>query len=123
MALKLYESDTPRTFQSKFTEYVQKPAWPSLRFLKDQVQVRDQPEGTRIEFAVRSGLPVPLIYAIYVEALGSSQSEKTYDYEHIGPFSTDDWVLEIREWEPERVEVRVGLEPFEVQTDSIEVVL
>ena len=123
MALKLYESDSPRSFNSKLAEYTAKPAWPSIRFLKDQISVITQPSGKRIEFAVRSGLPIPLVYTIYVEAMRGDKSEKIHTYDHIGPISTDDWVLEIEEWEPEKVEMKVGIEPWEIGTDTVEVML
>lgn len=126
MALKIYESDIPRTFHSKLAEYVQKPAWPSLRFLKAQVRVTRGPGRVRIDFAVRSGLPIPLIYAIWVEAYNTHEGEmleRGYEYDHIGPLSTDDWTVEISEWVPSKVVLRVGIEPFEIGTDRVEIVL
>ena len=61
--LALRESDAPRTLSSKLVEYVQKPAFPSLRFLKDGVKVSAIPGGgRRVDFSIRQGTPIPIVY-------------------------------------------------------------
>lgn len=120
MAMMLRESDSPRTFASKLAEYVQKPAWPTPKFLKDQIRVSRMPNGgRRLDFAVRQGSPFPLIYNITARASNERLFEELVDFDHIGPFSTDDWVLEITNWTPEIVVLRVGVEPLEIQTDQV----
>lgn len=122
MAMMLRESDSPRTFASKLAEYVQKPAWPTPKFLKDQIRVSRMPNGgRRLDFAVRQGSPFPLIYTITACAENEGLFEELVDFDHIGPFSTDDWVLEITDWTPEIVVLKVGIEPFEFQTDMVRV--
>ncbi len=122
MAMMLRESDSPRTFASKLAEYVQKPAWPTPKFLKDQIRVSPMPNGgRRLDFAVRQGSPFPLIYTITACAENAGLFEELVDFDHIGPFSTDDWVLEITDWTPEIVVLKVGIEPFEFQTDMVRV--
>jgi hypothetical protein len=123
MAMVLRESDAPRSFSSKVAEYVQKPAWPGIKFLKDQIKVSDITNGKRVDFAIRQGTPFPLIYAITARAEEAGMIDELVDYDHIGPFSTDDWVLEITEWRPKTVILKVGLEPFEILLDEASVVL
>jgi hypothetical protein len=122
MAMMLRESDSPRTFASKIAEYVQKPAWPTPKFLKDQVKVSPMPNGgRRLDFAIRQGTPFPIIYNITARAENDQHFEELVDFDHVGPFSTDDWVLEITGWTPEIVVLKVGIEPFEFQTDEVRV--
>lgn len=123
MAMVLRESDRPRKFASKLAEFVQKPAAPTILFLKDQLRVEPMPTGRRVVFAVRSGLPIPIIYTIFSRASDGRLSEEMADYDHIGPFSTDDWVLEITGWKPDTVHLKLGIEPFEFFTDEVSVVL
>ena len=116
----LRESDKPRTFESKVAEYVQKPAWPVPKILKDQIKVSNMLRGgRRVEFAIRQGAPMPFIYTVLARVEGGNQFEELVDYDHIGPFSTDDWTLEITGWEPRQLTLRVGIEPFEIQTDRV----
>lgn len=121
MTLVLIESDRPRTLSSKLAEYVQKPARPKLVFLKDQIKTSRIPSGgKRVEFAIRQGSPFPIIYSVLARANNDrGLFEQLIDYDHIGPFSTDDWVLEILGWEPDTVVLRLGIEPFEFQTDEV----
>lgn len=124
MAMTLRESDAPRGFSSKVAEYVQKPAWPTPKFLKDQIRVTTPPDGgMRIDFAVRSGSPLPYLYAVRARAERGDLFEEVIDYDHIGPFSTDDWVLEITRWHPAQLKLAVGIEPFEIRTDRVVLVL
>ena len=124
MAILLRESDAPRSFQSKIAEYVQKPAAPTIRFLKDQIKVEEVPGGgKRIRFALRSGLPIPLIYSVLIRAQGNGLVDELIDYDHIAPFSTDDWVADISGFSPDSVHLEVGIEPFEIRTDRMDVAL
>ncbi len=123
MTLTLLESDRPRTFSSKLAEYVQKPARLKPSILKDQVKTSRIPSGgTRIDFAVRQGSPFPIIYSVLARANNDRGSfEEMIDYDHIGPFSTDDWVLEIRGWQADSVVLQIGIEPFEIKVDDVTV--
>ena len=125
MTMILRESDNPRTFMSKFVEYVQKPAWPSLKFLKDNIRTSLIPDGGhRVEFEVRSGVIIPFIYTIQAVASNlQGLEEELVDYDHIGPLSTDGWVLEIRGWEPQELVLTLGIMPFEIRTDQAQIVL
>lgn len=121
----LRESDAPRTLASKLAEWVQKPARPKPFILKDQIRASRIPSGgRRVDFAIRQGSPFPIIYSVLARATDSrGQFEEVIDYDHIGPFSTDDWVLEIRDWLPDQIIIKVGLEPFEFEMDRVSIVV
>jgi hypothetical protein len=68
---------------------------------------------------VRNGLPLPLLYGIYVEA-NAEYIEKT---DHIGPFSIDNWILDMESKGESKVDIRVGLLPFEILTDKARVTI
>ncbi|GAI60154.1 unnamed protein product, partial [marine sediment metagenome] len=67
MILELLEVDRPKTIGEKLAEYLSRPPQPILKFYGDfSSEVTD---GERhLLFAVRNGLPLPLLYGIYVEA-------------------------------------------------------
>lgn len=120
--LELVESDRPRTLAEKIAEYLARPPQPILKFyggLKTQTS-----DGRRhILFSVRNGLPIPLLYGIYAEVTYNSSKDYISETDHIGPFSTDNWRLTIDNERPSSVNIRVGLVPFEIMTDRVEVVL
>ena len=103
----LRESDIPKTFKQKVAEFAARPPQPILRF-------RDEPrwEDNTLHFNLRNGLPLPLLYGIYVEADGD-YAEKT---DHMHAFSTDSWCLTF-DRRPAKVQIKVGLVPWEIQTD------
>ena len=103
----LRESDVPKSFGEKVSEFASRPPQPVLRF-------KDEPwwEGNSLVFNLRNGTLFPLLYGVYVEADGD-YAERT---DHIGPFSTDLWRLTF-DSRPSKVEIKVGLLPFEIQTD------
>ena len=107
MLLELIESDTPKTFGEKVSEFIARPPQPILRF-------RGEPrwEGNTLHFSLRGGVPLPLFYGVYVEADGD-YAEKT---DHMHPFSTDNWRLTFSS-KPSKVSIRVGLVPWEILTD------
>ncbi|MBA7650896.1 hypothetical protein ES703_58710 [subsurface metagenome] len=122
MILELVEVDRPKTIPEKIAEYLARPPQPILRFYGDfSSEVAD---GRRhVLFAVRNGLPLPLLYGIYAKA--------SYDYDgftdyvektdQIGPFSTDDWRLTLDTTAPAQIELRVGLVPLEILTDRTQI--
>jgi hypothetical protein len=113
--LLLRESDTPKSIGEKIAEYFARPPQPILRFYHEFTV--SSGDGKRVlHFAVRNGLPLPLLYGIYVTA-GNEYTEKT---DHIGPWSTDDWALEITN-SGTLVDLRVGIIPFEILTDKARV--
>jgi hypothetical protein len=114
--LLLRESDRPKSLGEKIAEYVARPPQPILRFYGD-IQTKVVDGGKQLKFAVRNGLPIPLLYGIYVET-DSQYVEKT---DHIGPWSVDDWCLIIDNPKDEPVEIRVGILPFEILTDRAKV--
>ena len=62
----LKESDRPKTLGEKIAEFVARPPQPILRFYGDFRT--EAANGKRnLIFAVRNGLPLPLLYGIYVE--------------------------------------------------------
>ena len=120
MILELVEADRPRSFLEKIPEYLARPPQPILRFYGGfSTEIAN---GKRhLLFAVRNGLPLPLFYGIYVRASYDSFTDYIEKTDHIGPFSTDDWRLTIDTTEPSQVEIRVGILPFEILTDRIQI--
>ena len=117
MILELVESDRPKSLGEKIAEYLAKPPQPILRFYGDfREEIAD---GKRhILFAVRNGLPLPLLYGLYARADYNSFTDYGEKTDHIGPFSTDDWRLTLDTTEPAQVEIRVGLIPLEILCDN-----
>lgn len=107
MITVLKESDWPKSFREKIAEFIGRPPKPLIRF-------EDEPrwDGNTLHFAVRGGLPLPLLYDIYVEADGS-EAERA-DFMHA--FSLDRWAVAFDK-RPSRVEIRVGIVPFEILGD------
>lgn len=122
MILQLVEVDRPRTIGEKIAEYLARPPQPILRFYGDfSSEVTD---GERhILFAVRNGLPLPLLYGIYVEARYGSLADYAEKTDHIGPFSVDDWRLTLDTTWPAQIELRVGLVPLEILTDRVQITI
>lgn len=116
----LRESDKPRSIGEKITEYLAQPPQPILRFYGDFISERSD-GGRHILFVVRNGLPLPLLYGIYVRAAYDSFTDYIEKTDHIGPFSTDGWRLTLDTTTPAQLELRVGLVPFEILTDRVEI--
>ncbi|MHA1812892.1 MAG: hypothetical protein ACTSYX_05585 [Candidatus Thorarchaeota archaeon] len=113
MILRLVESDRPKSFGEKMAEYLAHPPQPVLRFYGDISS-----DGSHITFAVRNGLPLPLLYGVYVTVTRNSSIVGYLDEtDHIGAFSTDVWRLTLDNMAPANVEIRLGLVPFEIMTD------
>ena len=122
MILELIEVDKPKTIGEKIAEYLARPPQPILRFYGDfSSEVTDGER--RILFAVRNGLPLPLLYGIYVEARYDSLADYAEKTDHIGPFSVDDWRLTLDTTRPAQIELRVGLVPLEILTDRAQITL
>lgn len=122
MILSLVESDRPRSFIEKIPEYLARPPKPILRFYGGFRT--EQSDGKRhILFAVRNGLPLPLVYGIYVKGTYDSLTDYIEKTDHIGPFSTDDWRLTLDNDRATEIEIRVGLVPVEIQTDRVQLVV
>ena len=120
MILQLVEVDRPKTMAEKISEYLARPPQPILRFYGDfSTEVSN--DKRHILFAVRNGLPLPLLYGIYVKVKYNSSADYIEKTDHIGPFSTDDWRLTLDTTEPAVVEIRVGLIPFEILTDRVQI--
>lgn len=114
----LREADRPKSLGEKIAEALGRPPQPILRFYGDFGM--EMANGKKhLLFAVRNGLPLPLFYGIYIKADGE-YIEKT---DHIGPWSVDDWRLTLDNIEPAEVEIRVGLVPWEILTDKVNVVV
>ncbi|MBA7469169.1 hypothetical protein ES707_04435 [subsurface metagenome] len=114
------EVDRPKTFGEKISEYLAHPPQPVLKFYGEfGTQTTD---GKRhLLFAVRNGLPLPLLYGIYVKATYDSFVDYIEKTDHIGPFSTDDWRLTLDTTQPAQIELRVGLVPVEITTDRTKI--
>jgi len=116
--LLLREVDRPKSLGEKISEYLAKPPQPVLRFYGDfTTEIANSKK--HLHFAVRNGLPLPLLYGIYIKA-ESEYIEKT---DHILPFSTDNWRLTLDNSTPSVVEIRVGLVPLEILTDRIQIIV
>ena len=119
MILQLVEADRPKSLGEKVSEFLARPPQPVLRFYGDiSTELAD---GRHILFAVRNGLPIPLLYGIYAEARYNGLTDYMSKTDHIGPFSVDNWRLSLDTTEPAQVTLRVGLVPFELMTDRIQI--
>lgn len=118
MILALIEADRPRSIGEKISEFLAKPPQPILRFYGDIST--ELANGRHILFAVRNGLPIPLLYGIYAEARYNALADYISKTDHIGPFSTDNWRLTLDTSGPAQVELRLGLVPVEVMTDRVQ---
>lgn len=121
MILELVEADRPKSLGEKISEYLARPPQPVLRFYGDIS--RETADGHHILFAVRNGLPIPLLYGIYAEARYNGLSDYIRKTDHVGPFSIDNWRLTLDTVGPAEVELRVGLVPFELLTDRAQLAI
>lgn len=118
----LRESDRPKSLSEKISELLARPPLPTLKFYGDFGT--EMANGKRhLLFAVRNGLPLPLFYGIYVRASYNSFADYVEKTDHIGPFSIDNWRLTLDTMGPAQVEIRVGLVPWEILTDQVNVVV
>lgn len=122
MILQIVEADRPKSLGDKISEFLARPPQPVLRFYQG-VSVEKALLGQHINFSVRNGLPLPLLYGIYARARYNGFTDYAEKTEHIGPFSTDNWRLTIDSIRPAQIELRVGLVPFEIQTDRVEIAI
>jgi len=120
LILELVESDVPKSLGEKIAELLSRPPMPVLRFYGDfSTEIAN---GKRhLLFSLRNGLPLPLLYGIYVRTSYNSFTDYIEKTDHIGPFSTDNWRLTLDTTEPSQVEIRVGLLPFEILTDKAQI--
>ncbi len=116
----LRESDRPKSLGEKIAEALGRPPMPILRFYGD-FSTEASGGKRHLLFALRNGLPLPLFYGIYVRTSYDSFTDYIEKADHIGPFSIDDWRLTLDTTGPAQVEIRVGLLPFEILTDRVEV--
>ena len=116
----LRESDKPKSLGEKIAEFAARPPLPILKFYGDfRTEMAD---GKRhLLFAVRNGMPIPLIYGIYVKSRYDSFADYAEKSDHIGPFSIDNWRLTLDATGPAQAEIRVGLLPFELLTDKAQI--
>ncbi|MBA7685673.1 hypothetical protein ES703_94098 [subsurface metagenome] len=120
MILQLLEVDRPKTIGEKLAEYLARPPQPILKFYGDFSS--EVSNGKRhLLFAVRNGLPLPLLYGIYVEARYDSLADYAEKTDHIGPFSVDDWRLTLDTTSPAQIKLRVGLVPLEIVLDRAQI--
>ncbi|MBA7589916.1 hypothetical protein ES708_32015 [subsurface metagenome] len=113
----LREVDRPKTLGEKISEYLGRPPQPVLRFYGDFAT--EEVDGKRhLLFAVRNGVPLPLLYGIYVEARYNSFTDYIEKTDHMLPFSTDNWRLTLDTTDPAQIELRVGLVPVEILLDK-----
>jgi len=118
----LREVDKPKSLGEKIAEYLARPPQPILKFYGDFST--ELANGKKhLLFAVRNGLPLPLLYGIYVKASYDSLTDYIEKTDHIGPFSTDDWRLTLDTTDPAVIEIRVGLVPFEILTDRAQITI
>ena len=120
--LQLVESDKPRSLGEKLAEYLTRPPQPILKFY-GPVEEESAFDGHHVTFAVRNGLPIPLLYGVYVTIHRNSSVEYISETDHIGPFSTDNWRLTIDNNQQSDVEIKAGLIPFEILTDRVKILV
>ncbi len=121
MILELVEVDRPKSLNEKVSEFLAKPPQPVLRFYGDIST--ELANGRHILFAVRNGLPVPLLYGVYAEARYNALTNYIGKTDHISPFSVDNWRLTLDTRQPAQVELRVGLIPLEILTDKVQLAI
>lgn len=119
--LELVESDKPKATPEWLSQFLARPPQPILRFYKG-FEIEKGAEVNYLKFNVRNGLPIPLLYGVYVKVSQNSKVSYLEKTDHIGPFSTDRWRFGYPKGEGE-VELRVGLVPFELQTDKAKVMV
>jgi len=118
--LELVEVDRPKSIGEKIAEYLARPPQPVLKFYGGFTT--ETSDGKRhILFAVRNGLPLPLLYGIYAKASYDSFVDYIEKTDHIGPFSTDNWRLTLDTTSPAQIELRVGLVPLEILLDQAQI--
>ena len=116
----LREVDKPKSLGEKISEYLARPPQPILKFYGDFST--ELANGKKhLLLAVRNGVPLPLLYGIYVKVRYDSFTDHIEKTDHIGPFSTDDWRLTVDTTAPAVIEIRVGLVPFEIMTDRVQI--
>jgi len=116
----LREVDKPKSLGEKISEYLARPPQPLLKFYGDfRTELANGKK--HLLFAVRNGLPLPLLYGIYVKASYDSLTDYIERTDHIGPFSTDDWRLTLDSTGAAVVGIRVGLVPFEFLLDKTKI--
>jgi len=116
----LREVDRPKSLGEKISEYLARPPQPILKLYGDFSS--ELANGKKhLLFAVRNGLPIPLLYGIYAKASYDSLTDYIERTDHIGPFSTDDWRLTLDTTSTAVVEIRVGLVPWEIMTDKAQI--
>ena len=120
--LLLREVDKPKSLGEKIAEYLARPPQPILKFYGD-FSTETSNGKKHLLFAVRNGLPLPLLYGIYVKASYDSFTDYIEKTDHVGPFSTDNWRLTVDTTAPAVIEIRVGLVPFEFLLDVSKVVI
>ena len=116
----LREVDKPKRLGEKITEYLARPPQPILKFYGD-FSIELTNNKRHLLFAVRNGLPLPLLYGIYIRSSYNSFADYIEKTDHIGPFSTDNWRLTLDTIQPAMIEIRVGLVPFEILTDKAQI--
>lgn len=121
MILELIEVDRPKSLKEKIAEYLARPPQPVLRFYGDIST--ELTNGRHILFAVRNGLPIPLLYGIYAEVKYNALTDYISKTDHIGPFSVDNWRLTLDTSQLAQVELRVGLVPVEILTDRLKIAI
>jgi len=119
LILELIEVDRPKDISGKIAEYLAKPPQPILRFYGDFSSEANSER--HVLFAVRNGLPLPLLYGIYAEARYNSFTDYAEKTDHIGPIGVDDRRLTLDTTRPAQIEIRVGLIPFEIMTDKAQI--
>jgi len=118
----LREVDRPKSLGERISAYLARPPQPILRFYGDFST--ETVNGKRhLLFALRNGLPLPLLYGMYIRVKYDGFVDYTEKTDHIGPFSTDNWRLTLDSTEPAQVEMRVGLVPLEIMTDKVKIVV
>ncbi len=120
MILELVEVDRPKSIPEKIAEYLARPPKPVLRFY-DGFTTEVTNGRRHILFAVRNGLPLPLLYGIYAKASYDSFTDYIEKTDHIGPWSVDDWRLTLDTTNQAQIELKVGLIPWEILTDRVQI--
>jgi len=119
--LELVEADKPKLVGEWLSQFFAQPPQPILKFYGDFST--ELANGRHILFAVRNGLPIPLLYGVYAEARYNALTDYISKTDHIGPFSVDNWRLTLDTRQPAQVELRVGLIPFELLTDRVQLAI
>lgn len=107
----------PKRVPREFSRFFAHPSRPRFVFAPD-IELEEGPEQVHVKFSVLNHLPTPIFYSVSTEVFTEGLKEYSHEVNFIWPLCRDDWRLTLdKQSAPRQVELRLGLQPFEVCTD------